>query len=692
MAERKWKLIRKANMKNVQTVLTTCPKDCYDACGIAVVVKDGVISNVRGDPDHPVSRGKLCKKCSITYNGVWRDPAARITEPLRRIGPKGSGAKGNNQFESISWEEAIDIITQRFKKIIRDHGANTILNTHYTGTFAMIGFHFPMRFFNRLGATEVNPDSICNLAGHIALDYVYGTSLDGFDPRTAKNSNCIVIWGANPSACAPHIDQHWLNGTNAKVIVVDPIRTPTAVNADLHLQLYPGSDAALAYGIMYVLNRDGLLDKTFIDTYTSGFAQLLPVIESFTLEKSAELTGVPVSLIEEMATTYAKGPSLLWFGQGFQRQARGGNAMRAGSLLPALTGNIGKPGAGFLYLNGLGNRNIDDSYLLGSNLAKDDVASISHMDLVDNLEDKNKSQALFCWNINNVASNPDQARLKQALCREDLFTVVADIFPTDTTDYADIVLPAASFLEADDLFASYFYHSLSAQVKVTEPMGDSLPNSEIFRKLAKAMGFEEQELYESDHEIIEHVLNESKTGETFASLSAKGTISMSEQAVVQFADLKFPTSDGKIHLASTEAEADGHPLVPEPHADARPVNDRLRLLSPASPWLLNDSFANDPKIEKQLGEASVTINPKDAASRDLTEGQTVILHNKTGKLTVKLVLDNDIPIGVALSHKGRWPKRQPDGANVNVLNPGLKSDMGESTSVHGVEVEISAAG
>lgn len=679
-------------MKNVQTVLTTCPKDCYDACGIAVVVIDGVISNVRGDPDHPVSRGKLCKKCSIAYNGVWRDPDARITEPLRRIGPKGSGAKGNNQFESISWEEAIDIITQRFKKIIRDHGANTILNTHYTGTFAMIGFHFPMRFFNRLGATEVNPDSICNLAGHIALDYVYGTSLDGFDPRTAKNSNCIVIWGANPSACAPHIDQHWLNGTNAKVIVVDPIRTPTAVNADLHLQLYPGSDAALAYGIMYVLNRDGLLDKTFIDTYTSGFAQLLPVIESFTLEKSAELTGVPVSLIEEMATTYAKGPSLLWFGQGFQRQARGGNAMRAGSLLPALTGNIGKPGAGFLYLNGLGNRNIDDSYLLGSNLAKDDVASISHMDLVDNLEDKNKSQALFCWNINNVASNPDQARLKQALCREDLFTVVADIFPTDTTDYADIVLPAASFLEADDLFASYFYHSLSAQVKVTEPMGDSLPNSEIFRKLAKAMGFEEQELYESDHEIIEHVLNESKTGETFASLSAKGTISMSEQAVVQFADLKFPTSDGKIHLASTEAEADGHPLVPEPHADARPVNDRLRLLSPASPWLLNDSFANDPKIEKQLGEASVTINPKDAASRDLTEGQTVILHNKTGKLTVKLVLDNDIPIGVALSHKGRWPKRQPDGANVNVLNPGLKSDMGESTSVHGVEVEISAAG
>jgi anaerobic selenocysteine-containing dehydrogenase len=674
-------------MDQEQTILTTCPKDCYDACGMSVVVNDGVISNVRGDPNHPVSRGKLCKKCSIAYNSVWRDPEARLTQPLHRI-----GSKGNGEFESITWDEAINTIASRFNRIIKDHGAHTILNTHYTGTFAMIGFHFPMRFFNRLGATEVNPDSVCNLAGHIALDYVYGSSLDGFDSRTAKDSNCIVVWGANPSACAPHIDQHWLQGSDAKIIVVDPIRTPTAANADLYLQPFPGSDAALAFGIMHVLNRDGLLDKSFIDSNTNGFEKLLPVIESFTVEMSAEITGVPVHLIEELAKTYAEGPSLLWFGQGFQRQARGGNAMRACSLLPALTGNIGKTGAGFLYLNGLGNRNIDDNYLLGSHLAKNEAASISHMDLVNTLEDKNKSQALFCWNINNAASNPDQARLKQALCREDLFTVVADIFPTDTTDYADIVLPAASFLESDDLFASYFDHSLSAQVKVTEPMGDSLPNSEMFRRLAKAMDFEEQELYQSDQEIIEYVLKESNTGETFVSLSAKGTVSMSDDPVVQFADLNFPTSDGRIHLSSTAAEADGQPLVPEPHADVRPVNDLLRLLSPASPWLINDSFGNDPKIEKQLGEASVAINPKDAASRELTEGQTVLLHNKTGKLTVKLKLDNDIPIGVALSHKGRWPNRQADGANVNVLNPGMKSDMGESTCVHGVEVEISAVG
>ena len=672
-------------MSDKESILTTCPRDCYDACGIEVIVTDGEITSVKGDPNHPISRGKLCKKCSIGYNNVWRDPDARLTRPLRRTGPKGAG-----QFEPISWEEAIDTVASRFKNIVAEHGAQTILNTHYTGTFAMIGFHFPMRFFNRLGATEVNPDSICNLAGHIALDYVYGASMDGFDPRTSEDSKCIVVWGGNPSACAPHIDEHWLQAATAKVIVVDPIRTPTAANADLHVQPYPGSDAALAFGIMHVLHRDGLMDSAFIEAHSNGFEELLPVIESYSVEKSSDVTGVPVSQIEELAHSYASGPSLLWMGQGFQRQPRGGNAMRAASLLPALTGNIGKPGAGFLYLNGLDNRGVDDSYLLGCDLAKDEPPSISHMDLIEHLENADKSQALFCWNVNNVASNPDQARLKKALCREDLFTVVSDVFPTDTTDYADIILPAASFLESNDLFASYFNHSLSAQVKITEPTGESLPNSEIFRRLSRAMGFEESLLYESDDEVIANVLTGTGTGETFASLSAKGTVPMGDTAVIQFADLQFPTDDGRIHIASPEAQADGLPLIPEPHADTRPTNGLLRLLSPASPWLLNDSFGNDNKIEVQLGEASVSLNPADAAARGLSEGQNVALHNQTGRLELKLHLDEGVPKGVALSPKGRWPKRQSGSANVNVLNPGHKSDMGESTCVHAVEVDITA--
>ncbi len=668
-----------------ETILTTCPRDCYDACGIEVNITDGEISSVRGDPNHPVSRGKLCKKCSIAYNDVWRDANARLTQPLRRIGPKGK-----SQFEAISWDEALNTIANRFHSIIDSHGANTILNTHYTGTFSMIGFHFPMRFFNRLGATEVNPDSICNLAGHLALNYVYGSSMNGFDPRTSKDSQCIVVWGANPSASAPHIDQHWLQTSKAKVIVVDPIRTPSAANADLHLQLHPGSDAALAFGIMHVMYRDGLLDNDFIDVNTNGFDQLLPAIKAYTIEQCEDDTGVEASLIEQFAHIYTAGPSLLWLGQGFQRQVRGGNAIRACSLLPALTGNIGKPGTGFLYLNGLANRNVDDSYLLGTHLAKTQTQSISHMDLIDYLEDANKSQALFCWNINNVASNPDQTRLKKALSREDLFTVVTDLFSTDTTDYADIILPAASFLESDDLVASYFNLSLSAQVKVSEAMGESLANSEIFRRLSRAMSFEEAALYETDLQVIEHVLLASGSGETFASLSLKGTVSISAAPVIQFEDLKFPTNDGRIHLSSFAAVTDGLPLIPEPHADMRPADNMLRLLSPASPWLLNSSYGNDIKIELQLMEANVVLNPQEAKLRGLQEGQIVILHNKTGKLELKLALDKGIPLGIALSHKGRWPKRQSDNSNVNVLNPGLKSDMGGSSSVHNIAVEISA--
>jgi anaerobic selenocysteine-containing dehydrogenase len=668
-----------------ETILTTCPRDCYDACGIEVNITDGEISSVRGDPNHPVSRGKLCKKCSIAYNDVWRDANARLTQPLRRIGPKGK-----SQFEAISWDEALNTIANRFHSIIDSHGANTILNTHYTGTFSMIGFHFPMRFFNRLGATEVNPDSICNLAGHLALNYVYGSSMNGFDPRTSKDSQCIVVWGANPSASAPHIDQHWLQTSKAKVIVVDPIRTPSAANADLHLQLHPGSDAALAFGIMHVMYRDGLLDNDFIDVNTNGFDQLLPAIKAYTIEQCEDDTGVEASLIEQFAHIYTAGPSLLWLGQGFQRQVRGGNAIRACSLLPALTGNIGKPGTGFLYLNGLANRNVDDSYLLGTHLAKTQTQSISHMDLIDYLEDANKSQALFCWNINNVASNPDQTRLKKALSREDLFTVVTDLFSTDTTDYADIILPAASFLESDDLVASYFNLSLSAQVKVSKAMGESLANSEIFRRLSRAMSFEEAALYETDHQVIEHVLLASGSGETFASLSLKGTVSISDAPVIQFEDLKFPTNDGRIHLSSSAAVTDGLPLIPEPHADMRPADNMLRLLSPASPWLLNSSYGNDIKIELQLMQANVVLNPQEAKLRGLQEGQIVILHNKTGKLELKLALDKGIPLGIALSHKGLWPKRQSDNSNVNVLNPGLKSDMGGSSSVHNIAVEISA--
>ena len=666
-------------------IRTTCPRDCYDACGIQVFRRGGEIFQVRGDPAHPVARGWLCPKCAAGYNGAWRDPGRRLLTPLRRRGPKGTGA-----FEPTTWDRALEEIAARLRTAVATRGAASVLNTHYTGTFSLLAYFFPMRFFNRLGATEVDPDTICNKAGHVALEYVYGTSLEGFDPRTVRDAACIVVWGANPSVSAPHAHTHWLADAPGQVIVIDPVRTATAEAADLHLQPFPGSDAALAFALMHVIWREGLVDRDFVAAHTIGYGELEAELPARTPEWGEAVTGVPADRIVQAARLYGRGPSLLWLGQALQRQRTGGNVVRACATLPAITGNLGKPGAGFLYLNGNASRGIDEPYLMGSHLAVDRPEPISHMELADRLEDPVRSQALVCWNMNIAASAPQQARLHRALARDDLFTVVIDLFATDTTDFADVVLPAASFLEFDDLVASYFNLTIAAQVTAMAPLGESLPNQEIFRRLARRMAFGEPELYESDAEIIARILRETGVGEDFGSLASKGTVAFGREPTIQFAELDFPTPSRRIEIASPRAEADGLPRVPLPLADARPAAGRLRLLSPASRWLLNDSFANDPRVARRLGPAQVALHPADAAARGLQDGDRVLLANATGRLALRLTLSDAIPRGVAVSVKGRWPKLEPADGNVNQLNPGQPTDMGRSTAVHGVEVLITA--
>ena len=500
----------------------------------------------------------------------------------------------------------------------------------------------------------------------------------------------MLVWGANPSASAPHQHDHWLPEAPGSVIVVDPVRTATAAVADLHLQPFPGSDAALAFAIAHVLRREGLLDRELLRRHAVGLAELEELIDPCSPPWGERVTGVPAALIERAAAIYGEGPSLLWIGQGFQRQPMGGNAVRAVGQLAALSGNIGRPGAGFLYLNGAQSRGIDEDYVVAPGLARGAPESVSHMDLVESLSDPARSRALICWNINIAASNPEQARLRRSLGREDLFTIVADLFETDTTDLADVVLPAASFLESDDLVASYFHLCLGAQVKAAEPLGQSLPNSEIFRRLAAAMGYTEPELFESDRSVIDHLLAHSGLGLGFEELARIGTIWPDSAPRVQFADLRFETPSGRIELASSAAADDGHPRVPQPHADRRPANGRLRLLSPASRWTMNYSFANERKLKGRAGAATIVLHPKDASERGLAPGEAALVGNEVGALTLEVALDETLPRGVAFSAKGRWPRSEASGANVNALNPGVRSDMGDSSSVHGVEVTITA--
>lgn len=669
-----------------QMLKTNCPRDCYDGCGILVERRPGAPARILGDPEHPVSRGRLCSKCAIAYNGVWQDASARLGTPLRR-----SGAKGAGDFTAISWDEALEEIATNLRRIIDSDGADAILHTHYSGTLSLIAYLFPNRFFNHLGASVVDPDSICNAAGHVAWHLLFGNSVTGFDPRTAKDAQCILVWGANPSYSAPHAHETWLPESPGAIVVVDPVRTETAAAADLHLQPRPGTDAALAFGLLHALRLNGRFDTAFIAAHTQGAEEISATIDRCTPQWAAAQTGVPVADIERAAELYGAGPSLLWCGQGLQRQPEGGNIMRAIGLLPALTGNVGKPGAGFYYLNLTpGFAGLDLGWLGGADLGTQAGKTVSHMDLAPRLADPAEFRALFAWNTNPLASAPDQRALRAAFAREDLFTVAIDCFPTDTTAYADIVLPAASFLEFDDITFSYFHLNMGAQTKVNEPIGESLPNQEIFRRLAAAMNLEEPALFEDDASLIETMMQQMNPGFDFAALQQRGHFTLGDEPMIMHESLQFETPSGRIEIASAAAESMGLPRVPQANVDPVPAAGRVRLLTPASKWRLNDSYANDPHIVEQSGPARVWLNRADAAAAGIGDGARVRLGNESGAIELLATLDDHVLPGTAVAYKGRWPSLEDGGANVNFVHRARKADMGESTSVHGTEVTLEA--
>jgi len=673
---------------DIQTILTTCPRDCYDGCGILVLRKAGKIATVTGNREHPSNQGALCAKCSIAYNGAWRDENARLLYPMRR-----SGSKGGGEFKRISWQQALQEIAARLTDIQQTSGAEKIVHSHYTGTCSMLAIDYPNRFFAHIGATEVDPDTVCNNAGHVAWNYVFGNSLNGFDPRTIKDSECVLVWGANPSITAPHVHDKWLFGNDVKVIVVDPVRHETAAKADIHLQIRPGSDAALAFSLLHVMQRDGLLDEDFIKDHVIGYDQVKAEIANCSPERAAAQTGIPVDLIEKAARLYASGPSIMWLGQGLQRQPRGGNVFRACAMLPAFTGNIGKAGTGAYYLNDTfgmaANKGLADDYEASD--TDDAPASISHMDLPDAINDPEQIKAFIAWNSNPAASNPAQEKTLRGLSREDLFTVVVDCFLTDTARHADIVLPAASFLEFDDLCASYFQLTFGAQVKAMEPLGEALPNQEIFRRLAAAMKLEGEELYEQDEEILRREVEELDLGLSWEELKARGWAYASPEPLITWGDGRYSTPSGKIEIASEQARKDGFPLAPVPDVDAIPADGYLRLLSPADRYLMNSSYGNDPGILNKLGPATVTISPQDAELRNIAEGDLVSMSNDTGKLTLTARVSDIVLPGTVVSAKSRWIMHETGKANVNVLHTPRKSDMGDSTSVHGTEILLQKA-
>lgn len=668
-------------------IRSNCPRDCYDGCGILVQVEDGARPRVVGDPNHPVSRGTLCGKCGVAYNGVWQDEQARLGTPLHRVGPKGSG-----QFEAISWDLAMSEIARRLDEIIDRHGAESVLGMQYSGTLSMLAYMFPNRLMHKLGAARVDYSTICNAAGSLAWHLLYGDGAHmGFDPRTARDASCILVWGANPSHSAPHMHKHWLRDTPARVVVIDPVCTRTAAEADLHLQPRPGTDAALAFSLLHALREQGSFDEAFIDQHTVGADEIAPLIERCTPQWGEEHTGVPAADISQAARLYGAGPAMLWVGQGLQRQPQGGNVMRSAGLLPALTGNIGKPGTGFCYLNYtpflIG---ADADYLEGAHLAKGQAKTVGALELADRLLDPQEFRAFLVWNTNPLASCSDQRKLREACARENLFTVVIDCFATDTTRYADIVLPAASFLEFDDLTFSYFNLCVGAQSKARDPIGLALPNQEIFRRLAAAMGLDDPALHESDEDIIATLLRQMGRDHDFAELQRVGHFFVNDdEPLIFYQDLQFSTPSGLIEIASEQATQMALPRTPHAGVDPAPGPGRYRLLSPASNWRLNDSYANDPKAAQRAGPAQLILCAADAADLGVADGAVVRVSTDTGAIELQACIDEMVRPGTVLSYKGCWPSLEPGGSNLNAIHAGEPCDMAGSSSVHGLLVEVS---
>ncbi|MBX5452045.1 MAG: molybdopterin-dependent oxidoreductase, partial [Thermogemmatispora sp.] len=544
----------------VHLVYGACPHDCPDGCALETLVDgQGRALSVRGRADHPITRGWLCAKVNRYLERVYHPE--RLLYPQRRKGPKGSGS-----FTRISWEEAFAEISERWRQIIAEHGAQCILPYSYAGTLGLVnGAVADSRFWNRLGASRLKR-AICGYAAEEAVRLTIGWRLAP-SPDMLLQSRLILIWGSNPASTAPHIMPFLRQAQRqgAKVIVVDPVRTLTARSADLHIQPYPGTDAALALAMMHVIVTRGLHNQAWIEAHTVGWEQLRARIMQYPPERAAEITGLAVETITELAVTYATtSPAMLRVTDGINRHSNGGQTVRALLCLPALTGQYGLAGGGVMY-------STSDWLQWDAEAVKHEhdpacppaprTLNMNRLGALLTGEADPPIYALYVYNANPVASAPNAGKIVEGLKRDDLFVVVHDLFETDTARYADILLPATSQLEQTDLHKAYGHLALQYNAQAIAPLGEARSNWDVMRGLAQAMGFQEPWLHEDPEAVIRGVLEATAAhsplleGITLERLQREGWVPLAipEERRIPFADGRFGTPSGKVEFYSQQA-------------------------------------------------------------------------------------------------------------------------------------------
>ncbi|WP_298400491.1 molybdopterin oxidoreductase family protein [uncultured Chloroflexus sp.] len=675
-----------------------CPHDCPDTCGTITEVRDGRAVAFYADPDHPITQGWLCAKVRPYLERVYSPD--RLLYPLRRVGPKGGG-----QWERISWEEAIATIAARWQAIIAEYGAAAILPYSYSGTLGLLQTAIvDARLWNRMGASGLDR-TICCAAAHAAVYATLGARHSP-DYNDLLHSRLIMLWGHNPASAGPHampfIRQAQRAG--AYVVAIDPRRTATARSADLHVPINPATDGALALGMMHVIFAENLHDEAWLEQHTSGWRELRARAAEYDPERVAAITGLPAATIIDLARRYATTkPAIIKTADGIQRHQNGGQTFRALLCLPAVVGQYGVRGGGFAYSTG--------GYATWDGAAVGHSAECPPTPRMINMNRLGAAltgevthppiMSLFVYCANPLASSPNASLIEQGLRRDDLFTVVHDLFLTDTARYADIVLPATSQLEHLDLHRAYGHRYLTLNQPVIAPLGEAKSNWDVTRLLATAMGYTEPWLHESAEEAIRGVLDASRArnpflaGITYERLHREGTVRLAftPETEVPFADGRFPTPSGKVELWSATMAAQGLDPLPhyEPPAEyiAHPLEDGwLTLISAAPHHFVSSSMANQPSLRAKEGPPSLEINPVDAAAHGIRNGDEVVVGNQRGECRLRAVVSDNVPPGVVFAAKGHWASLSPDGRNVNWTTPDALADLGGQSTFHSNRVRI----
>jgi len=682
-----------------QVVRGACPHDCPDTCATLTEVRDGWAVRFYADPDHPLTQGWLCAKVRPYLDRVYHPD--RLRYPLRRTGPKGS-----DQWQRISWEDAIAEITRRWREIIATDGAAAILPYSYSGTLGLAQLRLTdKRLWNRMGASGLER-SICGAAAEMAVRATYGARWAP-DPADVLHSKLIILWGNNPASTGPHLMPilRQAQRAGAHIVVIDPRRTLTARSADEHIQPRPATDAALALGLMHVLFRERLHDEPWLEAHTVGWRELRERAEAYPPERVAEITGVSTRVIEALALRLGRTkPALVKFTDGIQRHGNGGQTARAIACLPAVTGQIGLRGGGLFYSTS------DwiqwDAEAVGHESECPPVPRVINMNRIGaalNGEVNDPPvRSLYVYCANPVTSAPNAGMTIKGLLRDDLFTVVHELFMTDTARYADIVLPATSQLEHVDLHKAYGHRNLQYNSPAIAPLGEAKSNWDVMRLLAEGMGYTEPWLCESAEDAIRGVLDATRArnpvlaGITMERLQAEGTVSLTFSSAndVPFADLRFPTPSGKVELRSDALAAAGVDALPDytpPAEFAGGTDGRLVLISGASHHFVSSSMANLPELEAKEGVPLVEINTADAAARGIATGDDVIVESERGWCTLRAVVTDAVLAGVAIAPKGRWATRSPDRRNINWTTSDALGDLAGQSTFHSNLVQIRPA-